>query len=378
MNSKEIAELRRRLRPGKNNIPRILGCYVNEKKEILSRFELNPAMLGESESEKYLALFKRCLSGGVGKNLLDISFTTAQVADSDEHRLLMALRDSLLRDEGALTAFYERTIATLKMEGNFLILLACDIYDVPYRAKDGEVMEDMSESQYQYMLCSICPVKETKPGLTYYPVENLFHDRNVDYVVAAPQLGFLFPAFDDRAANIYDVLYYTHDVTENQVELIDTLFRREPPMPAARQKTTFEGILQSSLGSDCRFDVVQNIHDTISRMTLAAKEDKEAPAPTVDREQVSRVLQSSGVPEMRIQEFQQKFDEEFGENAALTPGNIVDEKQFEVRTPSVVIKVDPEHSDLVETRIINGCRYILIDASEGVEVNGVNILIEEN
>lgn len=378
MNSKEIAELRRRLRPGKNNIPRILGCYVNEKKEILSRFELNPAMLGESECEKYLALFKRCLSGGVGKNLLDISFTTAQVTDSDEHRLLMALRNSLLRDEGALIAFYERTIATLKIEGNFLILLTCDTYDVPYRAKDGEVMEEMSESQYQYMLCSICPVKETKPGLTYYPVENLFHDRNVDYVVAAPQVGFLFPAFDDRAANIYDVLYYTHDVTENQVEFIDTLFRREPPMPAARQKTTFEGILQSTLGTDCRFDVVQNIHESISRMTLAAKEDKEAPAPTVDREQVSRVLQSSGVPEMRIHEFQQKFDEEFGENAALTPGNIVNEKQFELRTPSVVIKVDPEHSDLVETRIINGCRYILIDASEGVEVNGVNILIEDN
>lgn len=377
MNSKEIGELRRRLRPGKNNIPRILGCYVNEKKEILSRFEQNPAMMPEAEAEKYLAIFKRCLSGGVGKNLLDISFTTQQVADSDEHRLLMALRGSRLQDEGALAAFYERVINTLHIEGNFLILLCCDAFDVPYRSKDGEFNEGDSERVYESIQCAICPVKPTKPGLSYFPVENVFHDRESDWVVAAPQVGFLFPAFDDRSANIYDVLYYTHDVQQNQTDLIHTLFQAEPPMPAARQKETFQGILQSSLGSDCKFEVVQSVHDNIARMTLAAKEDKDAPAPTLDKQQVSRVLQSCGVPEERIEEFQQRFDEEFGEQAALPPSNLVDEKQFEVQTPSVVIKVDPEHSDLVETRIINGCRYILIDASEGVEVNGVSIQIEE-
>lgn len=377
MNTKEIGELRRRLRPGKNNIPRILGCYVNEKEEILSRFEQNPMLLPEAESEKYLALFKRCLSGGLGKNLLDISFTTQQVADSDEHRLLMALRGSRLQDEGALAAFYERVIGTLQIEGNFLILLACDVFDVPYRSADGEMAEGDSERVYEYFQCAICPVKPTKPGLSYFPVENVFHDREADWVVSAPQIGFLFPAFDDRSANIYDVLYYTHDVQQSQSELIDTLFRTEPPMPAARQRETFQGILQSSLGADCKFEVVQSVHDSIARMTLAAKEDKEAPAPVLDKQQVSRVLQSCGVPEMRIDEFQQRFDEEFGEKAELPPSNLVDEKQFELRTPSVVIKVDPEHSDLVETRIINGCRYILIDASEGVEVNGVNIQIEE-
>ncbi len=377
MNSKEIAELRRRLRPGKNNIPRMLGCYVNEKKEILSRFEQNPAMMPEAEAEKYFALFKRCLSGGAGKNLLDISFTTQQVADSDEHRLLMALRGSRLQDEGALAAFYERVINTLHIEGNFLILLCCDAFDVPYRSKDGEFHEGDSERVYESIQCAICPVKPTKPGLSYFPVENVFHDRESDWVVAAPQVGFLFPAFDDRSANIYDVLYYTHDVQQNQTDLIHTLFQTEPPMPAARQKETFQGILQSSLGSDCKFEVVQSVHENIARMTLAAKEDEDAPAPTLDKQQVSRVLQSCGVPEERIEEFQQRFDEEFGEQAELPPSNLVDEKQFEVQTPSVVIKVDPEHSDLVETRIINGCRYILIDASEGVEVNGVNIQIEE-
>lgn len=377
MNTKEIGELRRRLRPGKNNIPRILGCYVNEKKEIISRFEQNPSLLPEAEAEKYLALFKRCLSGGLGKNLLDISFTTQQVADSDEHRLLMALRGSRLRDEGALSAFFDRVIGALRAEGNFLILLAWDVFDVPYRSSDGGMSEGDSDRLYEYVLCAICPVKATKPGLSYFPVENVFHDRDTDWVVSAPQIGFLFPAFDDRSANIYDVLYYTHDIKECQTELIDTLFHAEPPMPAARQKETFQGILQSSLGADCKFDVVQGVHESIARMTLTAKEDKDAPAPILDKQQVSRVLQSCGVPELRIHEFQQRFDEEFGEKAALPPSNLVDEKQFELKTPSVVIKVDPEHSDLVETRMINGCRYILIDASEGVEVNGVSIQIDD-
>ena len=59
MNEKEIAEIRRRFRPDKNNITHVRGCYVNEKREIVSEFDPSLALMSQEESEKFLAILKR-------------------------------------------------------------------------------------------------------------------------------------------------------------------------------------------------------------------------------------------------------------------------------------------------------------------------------
>lgn len=142
--------------------------------------------MSQEESEKLLAILRRTLSGTLGKNLADITFSTQQVVDSEEHRLLMALRGSSLADEEAVQALFQRVISSLTLEGNYLILLAHDTYDVPYRAKDGERMDDASDQVFSYILCSICPVKLTKPALSYFVYENAFHDLKADWVVSPP------------------------------------------------------------------------------------------------------------------------------------------------------------------------------------------------
>ena len=162
MNEKEISEIRRRFRADKSNITHVRGCYVNEKQEIVSQFDQPLSLLPQEECENMLSVLRRTLSGTLGKNLIEMPFTTAQVIDSDEHRLLMALRDSKLTDEEAVQMFFEKVIASYRPEGTYLILLANDTYDVPYRAKDGETLEDASENIYNYVLCTVCPVKQTK------------------------------------------------------------------------------------------------------------------------------------------------------------------------------------------------------------------------
>ena len=179
MNEKEISEIRRRFRADKSNITHVRGCYVNEKQEIVSQFDQPLSLLPQEECENMLSVLRRTLSGTLGKNLIEISFTTAQVIDSDEHRLLMALRDSKLTDEEAVRMFFEKVIASYRPEGTYLILLANDTYDVPYRAKDGETLEDASENIYNYVLCTVCPVKQTKPVLGYDVPENTFHNRDI-------------------------------------------------------------------------------------------------------------------------------------------------------------------------------------------------------
>lgn len=230
MNEKEVAELRRRFRPEKSSVNHVRGCYVSPQGEVVSRFDQSLALMPQEEGENLLNLLRKSLSGSLGRNLIGVSFSTAQVVDSPEHKLLMALRDSELKDEEALEAFFQAVAQSFRLEDmGYLILLAYDSYDVPYRGKDGGTLEDASETVYSYILCSLCPVKETKPVLSYRVPENLFCNREVDWTVSAPEAGFLFPAFDDRCANLYETLYYTKNTAESHQELVDTLFRQELP-----------------------------------------------------------------------------------------------------------------------------------------------------
>ncbi|MBP1556327.1 MAG: DUF4317 domain-containing protein [Oscillospiraceae bacterium] len=378
MIEKEVAEIRRRFSPKYNNPTLIRGCYVNEKREIITEFDRTPAMLPQEESEKYLALLKKSLSGTLQKNLIDITFSTAQVADSDEHRLLTALKNSGLKDDEAVSAFFNRVIQSLNIEGNYLILLSHDKYDVPYRSGSGDRIDDASDEVFSYIVCSVCPVKESKPALSYSDFDGEFHSRMAQWVVASPEVGFMFPCFDDRATNIYNALYYSKDSAESHEEFAQAIFNTELPAPAAEQKENFEALLAESLGDECDLLTVQNVNDGVRQMIAAHKENKIEEQLLITKREIADILDDSGVSPEKVEAFEERFEEVFGEDAAVRPRNIVETKQLQVTLPDVVIKVNPERSDLIETRVINGCRYIMIRANEGVEVNGVAIKINDD
>ena len=378
MNDKEIGEIRRHLRRDRSNITKIYGCFVNDNREIITEFSQSTGMMPENEGDKYFALFKRVLSGSVGKNLIDLSFKTAQVAQgAPEHKLLMDLRECKLSDDELLHGFFQKIIGTVTLEGNYLILIGCDSYDVPFKGKDDISDADKSEEVYTYLICAICPVKQTKANLHYVPEEKLFHDGAMNQPVSAPVLGFLFPAFDNRSTNIYNALYYTHDIKVSQDALIEALFNTPVPMPAAEQKKCFEALMTTALGEDCNLDVVQTVHDQLCERIELHKEAKVAEPLLIAKADVKETLASCGVSEEHLAKWSVDYDETFGFEADLHPKNIIDTKRFEVKTPDVSIKVDPTRSDLIETRTIGGVKYIMICADENVEVNGVSIHIDE-
>lgn len=377
MIDKEVGEIRRHLRRDRSAITHICGCYVSDSGEIIAKFRQSVALMPENESDKYFALLRRTLSGSLGKNLIDLTFATKQVADSPEHKLLMDLRACKLKDEELLDTFFQKVIDSVSLEGSYLILLGCDSYDVPFKSKDDVHQRDGSDEVYTFLICTICPVKQTKANLHYVPEEKLFHDGAMNQMVSAPALGFLFPAFDDRATNIYNALYYTHDTAVSQDALIEALFNTPVPQPAAEQKKSFEALLTTSLGDECSLDVVQTVHDQLCQRIEAHKEAKVAEPLLIGKEEVKEVLAACGVSEARMAKFSVDYDEAFGFEADLHPKNIIDDKHFELKTPDVVIKVDPARSDLLETRVIGGVKYIMICADEEVEVNGVNITIKD-
>lgn len=370
MNLKEVSELRRRWRPERSAVSRIYGCFVNSGKEIICDLDEPLGRMPQEEAEKYLALLKKVLSGTLGKNLIDIVFSTQQVMDGEEHRLLTAMRSSELKDGSIRQAFYQKVISSLDLgESKYLILLAYDAYDVPHRGKDDALQSDASETVFNYLLCAVCPIKEGKVELGYFPGDNEFHCA-ASQTVAAPELGFLFPAFDDRAANIYNALFYSRKPGELHQEFIDAVFHIDPPMSAAEQKETFQTALSEALGDACSMDVIQAVHEQLAAKIEEHKQSKDPEPLTVSVDEISAILRDCGINDEQISTFGNLCNERFGEGAVLNPVNLIDAGRVEIKTAQASVTVDPEYSYLVETKLVDGKKYIMLPAEDGIEFNG--------
>ena len=252
---------------------------------------------------------------------------------------------------------------------------AADAYDVPHRSKDDEIQADASSEVFKYFVCSICPVKAPTLELRYDLDQSEFHSSSTGYIATSPELGFLYPAFDNRTANIYNVLFYSKNAAEIHQEVIDALFHVDPPMSAEEQKNAFGSALADALDKDCSYDVVQSVHEQIRARIEDHKESKDPEPLEMTAGDVGGILANSGVNDEQIAAFQRECDEQYGENAALNPNNIIESKKFEITTPEVKISIAPENSYMIEARVINGRKYLLIPADDGVEVNGIGVNI---
>lgn len=375
MNQKEVREIKKRLNPEKDSISRIYGCYVNAAREIVTTLDMSVGLMEQEEAGLYFKLLKKTLSGTLGKNLLDIAFSIAQVENSDEHRLLQGLRSSHLRDAGLRDALYQRIIESLDFgEDSYVILLASDSYDVPFKGSDDEIFEEGSGEVFDYILCCICPVKDAKSALRYIADEHNFRGASTGHVLGAPELGFLFPAFDDRAANIYNALYYSRGLVDIHEEFITGVFQTEKvPMSSGAQKLAFSDVLCESLGSDCSLDLVRSVHGEIRERLLLHKESKAPEMPEIYVEDVDDILKNNGISDEKVSAFHEACSRQLGQQPALNPVNLMETNKFEMTTPQVKITVDPDCADLVRTEIINGKTCIVIPVDENVVVNGIDV-----
>lgn len=371
MNKKEVLEIRKQFTPANCAITRICGCYVNHEKEKIMESKDAFLSLPEEEAFKYFDIFKKTLSGTIGRNMLNMEFPIDQEMPGGTQEFLMKLKNSKLEDDMLLEEFYDKIIENYIYEANYYIILIHGMYDVPGKASDGIEMYDASDNVYEFLLCSICPVSLSKAGLSYDAEDNRIHDRIRDWIVDMPDKGFLFPAFTDRNTDLHGVLYYTKKTSDLQEQLIEQVLGAKMPMSADNQKEVFQMIIEDTLGEEGDYETVRNIHDTLNELI---EEHKDEPEPLVlDKTDMRKVFESSGVSDEKMEMFEQTFEAAAGEKASLMAQNIAETKKFQIETPDVVIKVNPERADLVETRIIDGRQCLVIAVDDHIEVNGVNV-----
>lgn len=404
MNKKEITEIKKQFTPANCALTRLCACYVDAEKN--KKTEMKEAFLSQTEEEcfKYFEIFRKSLSGTLGKNLLSLEFPLEAELEGGAQEFLLRLKESRLQDDELLEQFYDRIIEQYDYAENYLILLVHGAYDIPGRASDNEEMFDASDEVYEYLLGTICPVNLSKAGLSYDADNNRFGSRVRDWLVELPLTGFLFPAFQDRSTDLHSMLYYTKNPEELRDVFVQTVFGCETPLSAAGQKETFNAIIEETLGEACDYETVRQIHE---QLTELAEEKKDEPEPLVlNKAELRQILSRSGVDAEDFPELEQRLEESFEENfeeragerleerpeerngenggekapgrsaekAGFLASNIMNTRRFEIRTPDVVIQVNPERADLVETRIVDGRQCLVIAVDDRVEVNGISAL----
>ncbi len=371
MNKKEILEIRKQFSSENCAITRIRGCYVDAEKQI--RTELKEAFLSLPEEEmfKYFEIFRKTLSGTPGRNLIQLEFPLEQEMPDGRQAWLLKLRDSRLTDDLLIEEFYDQIIQNYAYGENYYIILIHAAYDIPKKASDGMEMFDASDEVYEYLLCSICPVKLSKAGLCYNAEKNSIEDRVRDWVVDMPAAGFLFPVFSDRGTDLHSMLYYTKNPEILQPLLMEEVFGCPVPLSAKEQKETFGELLSETLGDSCDYETMVSIHENLNEL-IEEKKDLPEP-PTLTRPEVKSLLMQSGAPEEIMEHFEERFDHTAGEKAEFLATNLTSTKTLEVKTPDVIVKVSPEKAALLETRVIDGLSYLMIQIDDYVEVNGVPI-----
>lgn len=371
MNKKEVLEIRKQFSPDNCAITRICGCYVDHEKNIIMRSKDAFLSLPEEEEFKYFDILRHTLSGKLGKNLVELEFSNEEEAAGGKQEFLLKLRDSRLEDDALIDQFYEKVIQSFEYVENYFIILVSSTYDIPGKASDGTQMFDSSDEVYCHIMCSICPVKLAKPGLSYVPEKNTVESRDRDWVIGAPINGFLFPAFNDRSTDIHHALAYEKKPDNSKEEFYSEMFGTDLPIAPDTQKEIFQDILEEVLDSSGSYDTVKNIFDEVCEFEDENKDNPEPPA--LEKGDIRRILSDSGVTEEGLKKFDAEYDRRAGAGTKLLVSNILNTKQFHIDSPDVTVKVDPERTDLVETKIVDGRQCIVIAVNDRVEVNGINV-----
>ncbi len=391
-------------------ISRLAGCYVNGEGSKVKTFSELFLNLPEEEMYKYLEIFRRTLSGTPGKNLFDAAFISSENVSSDSGKeLLDRIRKSELKDDDVLNLFYDKVIEHYNYVGNYLILLIYQSYDIPGMTSDGIEMDDASDEVYNYILCSICPMKLTKPGLGFDDDLGEIHTLRQIFAVELPETGFLYPAFNERSSDDSTILYSCRNTKYLQDGLIDKVLGVTATLPAKQQKEGFTEFVTDVLGDESSFETVLSIQENLKETVMNKKSEAFGETVYIDKETMRDVFEKSGVSNEKLDTFDKKYDEQFDmkrlhekqieaeisdENTEVAESvsskkdgyssnvkveekyfadNIAPVRNLEVRNANMVLRVNSKHTDIIDTRVIDGKKCLVIELTDDLTVNGIPV-----
>ena len=372
MNKKDISEVKKLLAKKTCRIDKISGCMVDGDGKCSDVIGEHLRRMDEDESDLYLGLVRKALSGKIGKNLYNTEFPLSEEKDGGKQHALHAFLDDQLDTDDKTKKFCQNIADNIHMDSAYAILIAKGVYDVPAKAKDGAVLENASEDVYLFEITCICPVKVGKKMLVFNESSKNLASSGTVLSIEAPVAGFLYPAFDNRQTNIHAALYYVKKETERHQDLSDLIFGADLMTAESDQKELLAAVVEKTLGRDCDFDQVRSINDAVNQ---ASKEMSDTDEPAeIGKNDLKRILRDSGVPEDKLNKFDAVYDEVVGEKSSFGAENINAGSTVKMESSSVKISMKNEMANMLETKVIGGREFLLIPIQDDITFNGVQIL----
>ncbi|ADL51731.1 DUF4317 domain-containing protein [Clostridium cellulovorans] len=382
MRKKDILELKKRLKKNHCTFTKMCGCYVNGEKHSILKFRESFLNLEEDEFFKYLEIAKKVMSGTIGNNILELNFPTNEDHVNEIQISLMQLKNSKLKDDALLDDFYQSIIDNYDYTGNFLILVFHDAYDVITKTTDNAKLDE-SEEVYEYLLCAICPVSLSEPGLRYFEEENTIKARIRDWVVDAPANGFIFPAFIDRGSDVNAIMYYTKNPKDTHPELMESALGCYSRQTVTIQKETFQAIIKDSFSADEKkadkifMEVQENLSAMIEEYN-AIYDDTDSDPITLTKKDIQNLLTESGVPEEITAKIEKSYVENFGDDLPLAE-NLIDAKALKVNEQRRKEENLLKQVEILETKLQQVRQEAALDNAINLptEVTEDNVVLEE-
>ncbi|HEY8891017.1 MAG TPA: DUF4317 domain-containing protein [Clostridium sp.] len=382
MRRKDILELKRRFKKEQCTFTKVCGCYVNGEKHTILKFRESFLNLDEEEYFKYLEIAKKVLSGTIGNNILELNFSTNEDFTNERQISLMQLKNSQLKDDAYLDNLYDLIIANYDYTGNFLILFFHDAYDVISKTKDN-VKIDESEEVYEYVLCAICPVSLSEPGLRYFEQQNKIKARIRDWVVESPTNGFVFPAFIDRSSDVNSIMYYTKNAKDTHTELMENVLGCLSKQTATVQKETFQSIIKDSFSSDeIKADkIFMDIQENLSTMIEEyndLNDDADCEPISLTKKDIQKLLIESEVPQEITTKIENSYVENFGDDITIAK-NLIDAKVLKANAQRKKEEHLHKQVEILQARLDQVKQENTIDKEVqlSTEVNDDNVVLEE-
>lgn len=382
MKKKDILELKKRFKKNDCTFTKICGCYVNGEKNIIFNFRETFLNLDEDEYFKYLEITKKVLSGTIGNNILELNFPLNENLENEKQISLIQLKKSQLKNDALLQDFYKSIIDSYDYTGNFLILVFHDAYDVITKTTDNSKIDE-SEEVYEYILCAICPVSLSNPGLRYFEEENKIKARIRDWVVDAPTLGFVFPAFINRGSDVNSVMYYTKNAKDPHPELMEKALGCSSRQTATIQKETFQTIIKDYINTDEKkaektfIEIQENLNTMIDEYN-AIYDDTDGQPITLTQKDIQNLLIESGVPEEATTKIEKSYVENFGVHLPLAE-NLIDSKVLKANAQRKKEEQLEKQVETLQARLeeVNQAATIDNEIPLSTEVNNDNVVLEE-
>ena len=425
---KDILEIKRRFKKEECTIMRICGCYVNAEKVKVTEFSESFLNLADEEFYKYLDIVKKLFSGNIGNNILELPFPK----DSENggmQQYFMGLRESELKNPELVERLYDQIIEYYDQVGNYLILLFYDVYDVPVRTGDNMKLDE-SEEMFAYVLGAICPVNLSKSALGYLESDNRIGARIRDWIVDMPLLGFMFPSFAERSADVSSLTYYVKDPKDSHRTFVEEALGAGSRRTDTEQKMAVHRIIKRAvapvMGEDetLMLNIQESLMDRIPMMVDDTGEEVRDDTVLLSKEVLLDALKENNIPGSLCDDVGESFEKAFEDEEIPAISKVIDEKKLEAahrqrqveelvdekrelmdqkyeleqelvnrtfeavakadapldgesgfsQAYDVILRVKPQKVGQITARDIDGRKCVLIPLDEGeyVNLNGVN------